>query len=174
MSQLVSPTDALNQAFVLPKVSAESSRSAQAQSSVFSGYGITVGNLGLLLSIGVPSRLVDMDVRLCHLPTAPTWLLGMANLNGNTVPIFNLEQLLDLPQEALSTQYLVIGEGEQAAGVAITGRPQRVRLSPEDKLTRNPPLPSTLQPHVQTVYRRDRIWVAWDFQAFFEAVGQRI
>ena len=177
MSQLVSPREALNQAFVLPKLSAESSRSgaaAQAQSSVFSGYGVTMGNLGLLLPTGVTSHLVEIDIRLCRLPTAPAWLLGVANLNGNSVPMFNLEQLLDLPHEAPSTKYLVIGEGDQAAGIAIAGHPQRVRLGLENKLTRNPPLPASLQPHVQAVYRREQIWVAWDFQAFFSAVGQRI
>lgn len=178
MSQLISPSQALTQAFVLPKVSADPGRpsaAAQARSSVVAGYGVRVGNIGLLLPNGVASRLVEMeDIHICRLPTAPSWLLGMANLDGNTVPMFDLEQLLGLSREAPTTKFLIIGSGEAAAGITLSGRPERVRWSSEQKMTRNPPLPEMMQAHVKNCYRSDKVWVELDFEAFFQASGAQL
>ena len=175
MSQLVKPSAALNQAFVLPKVDDRALLpTAQPQASVLMTYGIVVSNFGLLLPTGVASRLVEADIRLCRLPTASGWLLGMANVGGNSVPIFDLEALLQLPREASISQYLIIGEGEAAAGITLTGQPRRLRLPPEQRLLRNPPLPAALQPFVLACYRQERIWVEWDFRAFFTAVGAQL
>lgn len=178
MSLLVSPSEALTQAFVLPKVSANPGRpsaTAQARSSVVAGYGVRVGNISLLLPSGVASRLVEMeDIHICRLPTAPSWLLGMANLDGNTVPMFDLEQLLGLSREAPTAKFLVIGSGEAAAGITLSGRPEHVRWSLEQKMTRNPPLPEMMEAHVQNCYRNDKVWVELDFEAFFRAAGERL
>ena len=178
MPELMSPTAALNQAFVLPKVDAAAQRPGAVQvqqQNVLATYGLLVSNMGLLLPVGVASRLVETDIDLCRLPTAPAWLLGMMNLDGNTVPLFDLDALLDFPGQHAPSHYLVIGEGEDAAGITLAERPQRVRLGPDQQMNRNHPLPAALQAHVRACYRDgDQVWVDWDYIGFFQAVGRRI
>ncbi len=174
MTQLISPSAALSNAFVLPKIGMEPSKS-QPQADIVSGYGFTVDTLGLLLPSTVASRLVDIETRVCRLPTAPGWLLGMMNLSGSTVALFDLDAMLDLPGGRAATHYLVIGEGADAAAVGIGERPQRIRLSADQRMTRGHPLPGALQPYVQACYRdTDRVWVEWDFRAFFDAAAARL
>ena len=177
MSQLIAPSEALNQAFVLPKVKAQAQHptTPSSQNNVLSTYGVLVSNIGLLLPVGTASRLVATEVLLCRVATAPSWLLGMINLGGYIVPLFDLEALLGFPPERAPAHYLVIGEGEDAAGITLTEHPQRVHLRAEQRMNRNHPLPDALQAHVRACYRvAEQIWVEWDYVGFFETVGSRI
>jgi twitching motility protein PilI len=139
-----------------------------------SGYGITIGDLGLLLPTHTASRIVDLSMRLCRLPNTPDWLLGMLSISGDAVPLFDLAKLLELSTDAATERYVIVGESEQAIAIGIRGYPQRVRLKATDQLTTNPPLPKALEPYVQSVYHRDQVWVSWDFAAFFTTQGQRL
>lgn len=137
-------------------------------------YGIVINDLGLLLPTTTTSRIINLDIRLCRLPTAPPWLLGMLSVSGDAVPLFNLANLLELPIDIQPERYVIIGEREQSVAIGITGYPERVRLNVTDQLTSIPPLPEILKPYVHSVYRQERIWINWNFEAFFMAQGQRI
>lgn len=172
------PSEALHPIFTLDLSNEKSLHTPVAtlntETNCVSYYGVIMGNLGLLLPVHIPSRIVDLNIRLCRLPTAPDWLLGIANLSGDLIPLFDVTKLLELSIEVPLERYVIIGEGEQAVGIGIIGYPQRIHLNPNDKLQYNPPLPAILQPYVQTIYRKERLWITCDFTAFFTAQGQRL
>lgn len=172
------PSEALHPIFILAPTDIETAPNPVATlnspANDISGYGIILGNLGLLLPTDTSSRLVDLNIRLCRLPIAPNWLLGIANLEGDLIPLFDLAKLLELPIEMPIERYVVIGAGEQAIGIGIIGHPQRVHLKATDKLHHNPPLPIILQPYIQSVYRTNYIWITYDHTAFFTAQGRRL
>ena len=90
------------------------------------------------------------------------------------MPVFDMDVLLGFTRERPVTQYLIIGDGEQAVGITLSARPERVRLSSDQRMTHNPPLPELMQAHVGHCYRSQRVWVEWDFEALFQAAGERM
>lgn len=173
---LVLPSEALGGSFVLPAADAGAGQiGATPASSTLLTYGLVFGNLGLLLSPTTVSAVVEGNVPRCRLPNTPFWLHGMINVNGNIVPLFNLAALLGFPDSgAASAKILMIGQGEDAVAVTLDSLPLRVRLKSADQLTGRPPLPALLQPFARAYYKSERLWVDWDVDGFFTAVGERL
>jgi hypothetical protein len=176
MPQLVAPSVALNQAFVLPQMESPAAPPPQAETArVFTAYAVVVGNLGLLLPTETASTMVDDGVPFCPLPHTPPWLRGMANYYGNVIPIFDLEALLAFPPSVRGEpKVLFIGEGESTIGITVAAPPVRVRLSTAAAMTGSLPLPPIIRPYVRASYKQERVWMEWDVQGFFTAAGARI
>ncbi len=76
------------------------------------------------------SELVEMPT-VYPLPRMPANLLGLVNLHGRIVPLFDLATLFEtthLPRE--KRMVLVIGHGNDAAGIVIDGLPRRMVFQP--------------------------------------------
>ena len=72
----------------------------------------------------------------------PANLLGLVNLHGRIVPLFDLAALFEtehLPRE--KRMLLVIGHGNDAAGIVIDGLPRRMVFLPEAQIV-PPALPA--------------------------------
>ena len=158
--ELVLPVQALTQAFVLPVdvgravpasgvplVTPEaSSASVAALQASLSGHlasafqtpaltgnqrqGFRIGSVGLMIGHEDGSELTEMPT-LYDLPHAPAWFMGMANLHGNMVPVFDLASYLGIEKQPVQREVarrmlLVLGHGAEAAGVMIDGLPQRL------------------------------------------------
>jgi chemotaxis signal transduction protein len=174
MPQLVSPSEALSGAFVLPQRDERASQHEPLQqAALFSAYGLIVGNLGLLLPMDTFTTLVEGKLPFCRLPNTPAWLRGMVNVTGNFMPLFDLTALLELEAEG-QTKTLVIGQGEDAVAVLVPRAPMRVRINPEEQMSGRPPLPGMLQPFARACYKNERLWVDWDVDGFFTTAGTRI
>jgi len=96
-----------------------------------------IGHMRLLAPFAAASELVEMP-NVYPLPRAPANLLGLVNLHGRIVPLFDLTRLFEtahLPRER--RMLLVIGHGDAAAGIAIDGLPRRMVFTPEARI--NPP-----------------------------------
>lgn len=173
---LVLPSEALSGSFVLPTADDSAGQiGATPASSTLLTYGLVFGYLGLLLPPDTISAVVEGDVPRCRLPNTPLWLHGMINVNGNVVPLFNLAALLGFPDSgSANAKVLVIGQGEDAVAVTLDSLPLRVRLKPTDQLTSRPPLPAPLQPFARACYKTERLWVDWDVDSFFTAVGEHL
>ncbi len=177
MTQLVTPCEALGGAFELPRVedTATAQRAGRARTSEsLTAYALEIHNMGLLLPVDTPSTLIEDALPFCRLPNTPQWLRGMANWHGSIVPMFDLATLLGFSDVGVAVKTLIIGQGEAAVGVLVQSQPFRITLQSEDKLTRNPPLPTALQPFARACYRTDRVWVDWDYQGFFSVAGARV
>ena len=93
-----------------------------------------IGHMRLLAPFATASELVEMP-NVYPLPRMPANLLGLVNLHGRIVPLFDLAALFEtqhLPRE--KRMLLVIGHGNDAAGIVIDGLPRRMVFLPETQI----------------------------------------
>jgi twitching motility protein PilI len=93
-----------------------------------------IGRVRLLAHFATASELVEMP-NVYPLPRMPANLLGLVNLHGRIVPLFDLAALFEtehLPRE--KRMLLVIGHGNDAAGIVIDGLPRRMAFAPESRI----------------------------------------
>ena len=93
-----------------------------------------IGHMRLLAPFATASELVEMP-NVYPLPRMPANLLGLVNLHGRIVPLFDLAPLFEtqhLPRE--KRMLLVIGHGDDAAGIVIDGLPRRMVFQPENEI----------------------------------------
>lgn len=131
-------------------------------------YGFKIGTLGLLIQLGTGSEVMQMPT-VWTLPGAPPWFMGLTNLRGNLVPVFDLRQLLGLGQRAVNEKPLVLvfDQGDKAVGMVIDDFPRPITgLS---LLPHLPQLPTVLKGHVRLGYvKEEMIWLEFDHSSFFE------
>lgn len=137
-------------------------------------YGFRVGGIGLLINQDTVSEVLE-QTPVYPLPNTPVWLLGLVNLRGNLVPVFDVRQFLEL-EPGLSQEkrrLLILDQGDKAVGILIDGLPQTAVTS--RALSRVPPLPASLQTHVAKAYAQETIvWLEFNHHGFFKALGQHI
>jgi twitching motility protein PilI len=136
-------------------------------------YGYQIGDLRFLIGQGTASEVLVDQTGIYPIPNTPSWVMGLINLRGNLVPVFDARPLLDLAENTAQQKrwLLILGRGDRAAGLFIDGLPQATLAS--QTLPRLPPLPGALQPHVTKAYiRDDLVWLEFDHQGFFQMLGK--
>jgi purine-binding chemotaxis protein CheW len=96
--------------------------------------GFRIGHMRLAVPFATASELTEMP-NVYPLPRMPANLLGLVNLHGRIVPVFDLANLFEtahLPRE--KRMVLVFGHGNDAAGIVIDGLPRRLVFSPDDQI----------------------------------------
>ncbi|HRD66887.1 MAG TPA: chemotaxis protein CheW [Candidatus Competibacter sp.] len=138
-------------------------------------YGFRIGGIGLLIGQDTTSEVLE-QASIYPIPNTPPWFLGLVNLRGNLVPIFDTKQFLELADGSVKGEkrrLLILDQGDKVAGILIDGLPQVAMTS--HALSRLPPLPTALRNHVAGAYAQDDvIWLEFDHQGFFQALGGRI
>lgn len=135
-------------------------------------FGARVGDIGLLIPLGMLSELVE-DAEIYPLPTTPPWFQGLINLRGSLVPVFDLKALFgNVGQKVERTNLLVLNSREEAVGILIDGLPMTLDVAqPNEQL---PLLPPVLREYSQAVYvRGEEVWVEFDFDGLFRAAGSQ-
>jgi twitching motility protein PilI len=100
-----------------------------------------IGHMRLLAPFATASELVEMP-SVYPLPRMPANLLGLVNLHGRIVPLFDLAPLFETTHAAREKRMvLVIGHGNDAAGMVIDGLPRRMVFRPESRIL-TPALPA--------------------------------
>jgi twitching motility protein PilI len=137
---------------------------------VHARYGFRIGELGLLVNPDTGSEVLALPA-VSALPGSPPGFLGLVNLRGNLVPLYDLRILLGMGSSEAGTgaMVLVFGQGEQAVAVLIDGYPKALlSLLPLSNL---PPLPDVLSSHVPGGYvQDDAVWLEFDHVSFFDEV----
>jgi twitching motility protein PilI len=163
------PDDAL--AYFEPPVGVQLAVVKQEQQSERARYGFRIGDLGLLIDANTGSEVLAMPP-VATLPNTPPGFLGLINLRGNLVPVYELRTLLDFAQRPSGVQALVLvfGKDEHAVGVSIDGYPDALlELRP---ILHLPTLPDVLRKHVSAGFiKDDTIWLEFNHHTFFEAIS---
>lgn len=136
-------------------------------------YGFRAGGLGLLIDPDAGSEVLAMP-HIAFLPGAPPGFLGLSNLRGNLVPIYDLRALLGAAPDRTGAGALVLafGQGDEAVGVVIEGYP--VPLTGLRPMSEFPQLPDALAKHVSAGYVQDGgVWLEFDYGTFFEEFCNR-
>jgi twitching motility protein PilI len=122
-----------------------------------------IGHMRLLAPFDKASELVEMP-NVYPLPRMPANLLGLVNLHGRIVPLFDLATLFEtqhLPRE--KRMVLVIGHGSDAAGIVIDGLPRRMAFLPESQIV-PPALPAAATGAVLATFVAGKdAWFEFDF-----------
>jgi twitching motility protein PilI len=136
-------------------------------------FGFQIGNVHLLIRSESVSEVLEKGP-VYPIPNTPTWLLGLMNLRGNLVPVFDLHQLLETGNDGRRKQMLlVLDKGVKAGAIIIDGLPQALSAAP--KLQRLPPLPSALRNHSHEAFAKNgTVWLEFDHRSFFRSVAEQI
>ena len=122
-----------------------------------------IGHMRLLAPFDSASELAEMP-NVFPLPRMPANLLGLVNLHGRIVPLFDLAALFEtdhLPRE--KRMLLVIGHGNDAAGIVIDGLPRRMVFQPEAQIV-PPALPAAAAGAVVATYLAGNdAWFEFDY-----------
>jgi chemotaxis signal transduction protein len=136
-------------------------------------FGFFLGQMRLLITPGTHSE-VAIQTTICSIPNVPSWFLGVMNLRGNVLPVFDMHQLLQMDnrRRELPT-ILLLDQGSDMVALPIDGFPQSVVL--DHKLRNLPPLPEVLEAHVSAAYAKEStIWLDFDHQSFFTQLGKHV
>jgi chemotaxis signal transduction protein len=122
-----------------------------------------IGHMRLLAPFATASELVEMP-NVYPLPRMPANLLGLVNLHGRIVPLFDLAPLFDtqhLPRE--KRMVLVFGRGDDAASVVIDGLPRRMVFTPGSRII-SPALPdAAADAAIATYLHGPDAWFEFDY-----------
>jgi len=122
-----------------------------------------IGHMRLLAPFATASELTEMP-NVYPLPRMPANLLGLVNLHGRIVPLFDLAPLFEtqhLPRE--KPMLLVIGHGDAAAGIVIDGLPRRLVFQPENEITPPALSPAAAAAVVATYADGQDAWFELDY-----------
>ncbi len=128
-----------------------------------SRYGFKVSNFSFLIRANVGSEVIQLP-SVSTLPGSAPWMVGLMNLRGNLVPLFDLRRVLGIERGSASHTRLalILDKGENAVGMLVDGFPQ-----PLLALRAILHLPQ-LQEHVQAGYIKDeQVWLDFNHESFF-------
>ncbi|MBE9561433.1 MAG: chemotaxis protein CheW [Proteobacteria bacterium] len=137
--------------------------------------GFRIGNLGLLIAQRAVSELSEIP-QICQLPFTTSWLLGLINLRGNLVPVFDLFNLLQFQTDKKKkTKLLILDQGGAAGGIIINELPEHLSFSTSDELASLPPLPDVIQPYTTSGYEKNnQLWFNFEHIAFFKSLSTKL
>ena len=170
---LLSPSKALDRSVDLPRVVVSGSPPDHAAATV--SYGFRVATIRLLISVQTHSEVME-PLPIFPLPNTPPWFLGLSNLRGNIVPVYDLEEIFNIHGDDQEKRYLmVLGKSDKAVGQLIRGLPHQLVLKKEQVMTNQPPLPKRLREFASKVYMIDQqAWVEFDHKRFFQTLVREL
>lgn len=135
-------------------------------------YGYRDGSLNLLIRAEVGSEVIRPQA-LDPLPGAASHLLGLINLRGNLVPVFDLGLVLSGRRSEITAGklFLILDKAENAVGMLIDSYPQP--LTALRTISQMPQLPVSLEAHVPAAYVKDeKVWLDFNHESFFEKLSR--
>jgi twitching motility protein PilI len=135
-------------------------------------YGFSIGSLNFIYDAQIACELVK-GATIYSVPNTPTWMLGLINLRGSLVPVFNLERYFDFKEEEDSHKLLlVLGKGEKAVAFQLKKYPQL--LNNLTQLDRLPKLIPKIEGYILAAYAAEQIWLELDKDKFFSTLGEKV
>jgi twitching motility protein PilI len=136
--------------------------------------GFEVANIKFLVPHAQVSEISEMPP-IFRLPNTGRWLLGLVNLHGNLVPLFDLASLVGgICDTKLKTMLLVLGRGDAIAAIVVNGIPNRKRFGALNR-TPLPAFPETIRDYISNAYaEEDQVWLELDHVRFFKMMARRI
>jgi twitching motility protein PilI len=147
---------------------------AATQNAAQEWIGFDVANIKFLVPHAHVSEISEM-LPVFRLPNTGRWLLGLVNLHGNLVPVFDLASLVGGTCDTKSkTMLLVLGRGESIAAIVVNGIPNRKRFDASNR-TPLPAFPAAIRDYVSNAYAEEAtVWLELYHTRFFEMMARRI
>lgn len=178
---LLVPSVALSRGFEFPAqgpepVSAQTAATVAGDGSgtLLLREGFRLGGLRLMIHYEDGNELTDLPP-VYRLPRAPGWFLGMANLHGTLVPVFDPAELFGVAHASQAKpMLLVLGHGDEKAGLVIDGLPQRLRFTAADRIE-NAAVPEALANCVAEAYWYEGLdWMDLQVDALLRTFSEQL
>ena len=135
-------------------------------------YGFQIGNLNLIYDAKIACELLK-DIIIYSVPNTPKWMLGLINLRGNLVPVFDLENYFGFePLNNKCQLLLVLGKREKAIAFRVKAYPELLNDLVKEKFV--PKLIPKIENHILAVYRGKKLWLELDKEKFFSTLGKMV
>lgn len=95
-------------------------------------YGITIGDYHLLLETSIYCEIIDY-IEPAKLPNTPDHFLGLCNLRGNLVPVYQFPELQFNKTNNNKRYIFIIDKKEKSAALVLNSLPQRCDLKGVDQ-----------------------------------------
>ena len=143
-------------------------------------YGIKFNTLHLLIDRNISSELLE-DSIVYPVLLAADWIIGVANIRGDIIPVIDLEQMItgeSTNKNINSSKIIIINKGVDAIGLLLDQLPKLISFNSDAKLNDYSSLPGVIQEYVEYAYTQDAItWVCIDFpviHSVYQNLIQRI
>jgi twitching motility protein PilI len=139
-------------------------------------FSSALGELRCLLPKGLRAELIHSP-NISALPSSKPWLVGIVNVRGELVPVIDLLRWAGLNAAAdtvanLTTQILLLGQGESAIAITTLQAPQFVLTTPSNHYA-GLEVPKLL-PYISAKFIADKAhWIDLDFDAWLTALAER-
>jgi chemotaxis signal transduction protein len=177
MSLMLTPSEALQRSFDVAPPPAVEEQTVEVRAEVAQRrYGVRLGDYGLLLPQGAICEIAE-DLPDCSLPNTPNWFVGVMNQRGNIVPVFDISAMLEINDGARGSRawVLIVGTRVEAVGLRVPRLPETLHINASDSMTYNPVTQPLLDRFVSVTFNcNDSLWLEWDMDGFFSAVGDSL
>jgi twitching motility protein PilI len=135
-------------------------------------YGFSIGSLNFVYEANIACELVK-GTTIYPIPNTPIWMLGLINLRGNLIPVFNLENYFNFKEQGdKHNLLLVLGKDDKAVAFQLKKYPQLLQnLTPLNTL---PKLIPKLEGCILKAYQAETIWLELDKEYFFTRLGENV
>ncbi|WP_428608055.1 chemotaxis protein CheW [Sedimenticola sp.] len=118
------------------------------------GVLFSIAGLGVIAPLQEVKEILNYPEELTQVPGTQDWLLGMANIRGNLLPIIDLQQFLGGAPVVIGrrSRVLVINHQGLYSGLLV-GNVQGMRHFLEEQRTSVPILPEYIRQFVQGAYQ---------------------
>ena len=165
------PSETLNREFVLEDEPTLGEDNSEQKFQIITTHGVRIGNIGLLLPSNEESELVE-NLSVCRLPNTPSWFNGVTSLRGNMIPVFDVHELLGFESKGQERRMVIVGVTDMAAALWVDEMPRLIMVTSDDTMNSDPPLPQLMKDHAHRFFLKDdQVWIDWDAQGFFTAMG---
>lgn len=133
-------------------------------------YVYDLGNISLMTPETILSELIEAP-EYAYVPKMPAIVIGLCNVRGNLIPVFDLYKHLDIGRKTDKSYLLALGSGENTVGIMLEGLPYVLKESEYAPIQRVPDLPVNLQSHVlQAFKKQDKVLVEYNHDNFFRSL----
>lgn len=145
------------------------------QQFAFQGHGFELGNLGILIPPSLRCEVVE-NLQLCSLPGTAKWLVGMAQLRGRIIPVFDLQTLLfDNPKRPTQqNRVLVVEPQNKGLAIVLPKTPKRLEFTEQQILENHSGVPDVVEPFCRNVFYDDGLWLELDIEAYFTQMSTKL
>lgn len=167
----LTPSQALSRFAAQPVTATESPELVLGQQ--VARFGFMLGKYGLLIDPLTTSEVLE-PMPIHRIPNSMGAWLGLVNLRGNLVPVYDLSTILDWPHDRdKKIMMLFLGKGESSICCLIDGLPFSPML--DAPMEQTPNLPESLLNHSSSAYEVDGVvWVEFHHESFFQDYKSQI
>jgi twitching motility protein PilI len=138
-------------------------------------YGYRLGKVNFLVNEFAMCEVVMKPI-IYSIPNTPSWILGLINLRGILVPVFDIKKRIEQDDVDKKRDTLIIlDKGERAFATFIDALPDTIDLDDKNftKSTIPKDAPEILKEHITDAFElKQEIWFELNYESFIKHISK--